>query len=185
MKNCKWIALLLCLVLMVSATSALAMKPGTYTGVATGMFDGLTVDVTVSENAIEDIVVTAYNETAPGWPALEKLPKAIVEAQSIAVDAVAGATRSSEGVIKAVTAALEEAGADIAAFSGAVEAAPVVAPDYFPVEDILSPRCHDDNDLCIGRKTGLNGRLPFTPKPLPVRRGIRFLLVFYRVIDNN
>ena len=66
-------------------------------------------------------------------PALEKLPAAIVAAQSIAVDAVSGATRSSEGVVKAVTAALEAAGADIAAFSKPVESAPVVAPDYFPV----------------------------------------------------
>ena len=32
-----------------------------------------------------------------------------------------------------MTAALEAAGADIAAFSKPVESAPVVAPDYFPV----------------------------------------------------
>ena len=133
MKNFKLFALVLCLVMLVSSAAMADMTPGTYTGVATGMFDGLTVEVTVSATAIEDIKVTSYNETAPGWPALEKLPAAIVAAQSIAVDAVSGATRSSEGVVKAVTAALEAAGADIAAFSKPVEAAPVVAPDYFPV----------------------------------------------------
>ena len=133
MKNFKLFALVLCLVMLVSSAAMADMTPGTYTGVATGMFDGLTVEVTVSATAIEDIKVTSHNETAPGWPALEKLPAAIVAAQSIAVDAVSGATRSSEGVVKAVTAALEAAGADIAAFSKPVESAPVVAPDYFPV----------------------------------------------------
>ena len=130
MKNFKLFALVLCLVMLVSSAAMADMTPGTYTGVATGMFDGLTVEVTVSATAIEDIKVTSHNETAPGWPALEKLPAAIVAAQSIAVS---GATRSSEGVIKAVTAALETAGADIAAFSKPVESAPVAAPDYFPV----------------------------------------------------
>ena len=133
MKNFTLFALVLCLVMLVSSAAMADMTPGTYTGVATGMFDGLTVEVTVSATAIEDIKVTSHNETAPGWPALEKLPAAIVAAQSIAVDAVSGATRSSEGVVKAVTAALEAAGADIAAFSKPVESAPVVAPDYFPV----------------------------------------------------
>lgn len=133
MKHTKFFALVLCLVMMVSSVAMADMTPGTYTGVATGMFDGLTVEVTVTENAIEDIKVVSHNETAPGWPALEKLPAAIVEAQSIAVDTVAGATRSSEGVVKAVTAALEAAGADIDAFSTPVESAPVVAPDYYPV----------------------------------------------------
>ena len=77
--NKKWIASLACVCLLASSfTAAVAegMKPGTYTEVARGMYDGLTVDVTVSESKIEDIKVTAYNETAPGWPALEKMPAA-------------------------------------------------------------------------------------------------------------
>ena len=99
--NKKWIASLACVCLLASSfTAAVAegMKPGTYTEVARGMYDGLTVDVTVSESKIEDIKVTAYNETAPGWPALEKMPAAILEAQSLAVDTVSGATRTSEGL---------------------------------------------------------------------------------------
>lgn len=135
MKKLLAFALSLCMLATMLAVPAMAegMKPGTYTGVAKGMFDGLTVEVTVSETAIEKIEVTAYQETAPGWPALEKIPEAIIEAQSIAVDAVAGATMTSEGVKAAVEAALVEAGADIAAFSGEVAAKEVVAPDYYPV----------------------------------------------------
>ena len=76
--NKKWIASLASVCLLASScfTAAMAegMKPGTYTEVTRGMYDGLTVDVTVSEDKIEDIKVTAYNETAPGWPALERSP---------------------------------------------------------------------------------------------------------------
>ena len=76
--------------------------------------------------------MTAYNETAPGWPALEKMPAAILEAQSLAVDTVSGATRTSEGILKAVEAALVEAGANVEDFKKPVEAKEVAAPDYFP-----------------------------------------------------
>ncbi len=134
MKKLLALALVLCMMATLLAVPAMAeMKPGTYTGVAKGFFDGLTVEVTVSETKIEDVKVVAYNETAPGWPALEKIPAAIVANQSIAVDAVAGATMSSNGVKAAVEAALIEAGADIAAFSGEVAPVETVAPDYYPV----------------------------------------------------
>ena len=113
MKKLLAFALVLCMMATMLAVSAMAegMKAGTYTATAKGMYDGLTVEVTVSETAIEKIEVTAHQETAPGWPALEKIPAAIVEAQSIAVDIVAGATMSSNGVKAAVEAALVEAGA--------------------------------------------------------------------------
>ena len=57
----------------------------------------------------------------------------IVEAQSIAVDGISGATMTSNGVKAAVEAALTEAGADLAAFSKVPEAEEDLAPDYYPV----------------------------------------------------
>ena len=96
MKNFKLFALVLCLVMLVSSAAMADMTPGTYTGVATGMFDGLTVEVTVSATAIEDIKVTSHNETAPGWPALEKLPAAIVAAQSIAASRCSTTARRTQ-----------------------------------------------------------------------------------------
>ena len=148
--NKKWIASLACVCLLASSfTTVMAegMKPGTYTEVARGMYDGLTVDVTVSESKIEDIKVTAYNETAPGWPALEKMPAAILEAQSLAVDTVSGATRTSEGILKAVEAALVEAGANVEDFKKPVEAKESAAPDYFAqakpaIEEMLRQAGH-------------------------------------------
>lgn len=136
MKMNKWLALGLSMCMLTSCFApamAEGMKPGTYKAAAKGMFDGLTVEVTVTEDKIEKIEVTEHNETAPGWPALEKLPVAIVESQSLAVDGIAGATMSSNGVKAAVEAALTEAGADLEAFKKPVEAKEELAPDYFPV----------------------------------------------------
>ena len=56
--NKKWIASVASICLLASSfTTVMAegMKPGTYTEVTRGMYDGLTVDVTVSEDKIEDI----------------------------------------------------------------------------------------------------------------------------------
>ena len=169
--NKKWIASLACVCLLASSfTAAVAegMKPGTYTEVARGMYDGLTVDVTVSESKIEDIKVTAYNETAPGWPALEKMPAAILEAQSLAVDTVSGATRTSEGILKAVEAALVEAGANVEDFKKPVEAKEVAAPDYFPtMGSVEVPEKWDESyDVVVvgGGFAGAAGTA-FTPRP--------------------
>ena len=90
--------------------------PGTYTGSAPGRNGEITVEVTVTADAIESVAVTGHSETAGiSDPAIETLPEAIVAAQSTGVDAVAGATITSEGILAAVESALaaargEEAG---------------------------------------------------------------------------
>lgn len=118
---------------MMSVVSAEGMKPGIYTKTVKGMYEGLTVEVTVTEEKIETVKVTEHVETAPGWPALEKIPTAIVENQTVGVDTLAGATRTSEGIIEGVRQALEEAGADMDKFSKPVEKVPEAAVDYYPV----------------------------------------------------
>lgn len=135
MKKLLALALVLCMMatLLVAPAMADGMKAGTYTATAKGMYDGLKVAVTVSETKIEKIEILEYQETAPGWPALEKIPAAIIENQSLAVDTVAGATRTSEGVLAAVELALTEAGADIESFKTPVEAKEEAAPSYYPV----------------------------------------------------
>lgn len=125
------LCLLLLVLCLVVPSVALAQTAGTYTQTVKGMFDGLTVEVKLSDSAIEDVKVTAHNETDTGLAALEKIPAAIVEAQSVAVDTLAGATMTSKGIIEAVTLALTEAGADLAVYSKAPEAAEAVS--YFPV----------------------------------------------------
>ena len=125
----KFLSLLLCLCMALSAASALAYTPGTYTGEGTGNNADVKIvaEVTFSEDAITDIKVVSHAET-PGIsdPAFERIPAAVIEAQSLAVDAVSGATNTSRGLLAAIEDAAVKAGADIAALkavAGEVEAA--------------------------------------------------------------
>lgn len=109
------LALTLCLIATVcfAQESAALFQAGTYTGIGAGLNGDITVDVTFSETEITDVVVTAQVETAGiADPALEKLPQSIIKAQSTQVDAVAGATMTSNGIVEAVNAAIVLAGAD-------------------------------------------------------------------------
>ena len=86
-------------------------KATTYTATETGFAGDVVVEVSVSGNEITEIKATCADETEGiGAVACEKIPAAIVEAQSLDVDTMSGATVTSEAVIAAVTAALAEAG---------------------------------------------------------------------------
>lgn len=68
----------------------------------------------LSSEKIDSVTVTKHEETQGiADPAIEQIPAAIVEHQSLKVDAVAGATMTSDGILSAVTAALETAGVDV------------------------------------------------------------------------
>ena len=89
-------------------------KPGTYEASAKGMGGDVTVKVVVSGDAIESVTVTGHNETAGiSDPAIEKIPARIVEAQGLKIDAVSGATVTSNAILTAVADALAQAGADV------------------------------------------------------------------------
>ena len=125
MKKKVW-AILMALLLL-TASGALAMTDGTYEAEGTGIGGAVKVAVTVSETAIEKVEVLAHSETAGICdPAIERIPAAIAEKQSLAVDTVAGATITSRAILAAAEAALTAAGADIEALKTPVaeEAAP-------------------------------------------------------------
>lgn len=80
------------------------------------------MDVTVSEDAITDIVVKDHQETAGiADAAINDLPGEIVASQSLAVYAKSGATFTSEGIVNAVADAVAQAGGD----ADALRAVPV------------------------------------------------------------
>jgi len=80
----------------------------------------MTVEVTLSETAVESIEIIQHDETeGVSDAALEEIPKEIVEKQSVSIDAVSGATETSNGVITAVTNAIEEAGGVVDEFKAA------------------------------------------------------------------
>ncbi|MBQ6545014.1 MAG: flavocytochrome c [Lachnospiraceae bacterium] len=108
--------------------------PGTYTGTSKGFGGDITVTVTVSENKIEDLQIEGDHETENiGSFAVEMLGDEILEAQSPKVDALSGATVSSNAILRALNDALVLAGADLSRFA-ASDAEAVKVKDYIDLD---------------------------------------------------
>ena len=87
--------------------------PGTYTGTAAGHNGDIKVEVKVDADRITEVNVVESDETdGIADPAIEDVPAAIVEKQSTDVDAVAGATVTSDAIKEAAQKAIDEAKAD-------------------------------------------------------------------------
>ncbi|BDR72693.1 urocanate reductase [Clostridium tetani] len=113
--------LLFCLTLVTSAIgcqskdkSVATFKAGTYVGTAKAHNGELKLEVTVDKESIKEIKILEHKES-PGIsdPALERIPKAIIDEQSLAVDTISGATVTSNAIILAVTNALKQSEVNI------------------------------------------------------------------------
>ena len=103
-----------------AASSAQSYTAGTYSGTGQGKNGDIKVDVTFTTDKIEAVKVTESNETAGiSDPAIEKIPAAIVDQQSLAIDAVTGATLTSDGILEAVAQAVQAAGGNVDALKSA------------------------------------------------------------------
>lgn len=93
-----------------SASTNKKYKDGVYEGTADGFRPGLTVSVTVKSDKISNIKITAHNDS-PGFceQPIEVIPKEIISSQSTNVNAVSGATFTSNGIMNAVAVALDKA----------------------------------------------------------------------------
>lgn len=88
-------------------------KAGTYTASAKGMGGDVPVTVTFSDTAITEVKVGEHKETQGIADApIERIPAAIVENQSLQVEAVAGATITSNAILAAVADCVTQAGGD-------------------------------------------------------------------------
>ena len=88
--------------------------PGTYTGVSKGFGGDVTVTVTLSGKAIEDVKIEGGHETENiGSFAVEMLGAEVMAAQSPKIDALTGATVTSNAIFRALNDALTQAGADL------------------------------------------------------------------------
>ncbi|NCB50389.1 MAG: FAD-dependent oxidoreductase [Clostridia bacterium] len=119
-----------------------SMNPGTYTATTAGVNGDVTVEVVVTEDAIESVVVTDCLDTtgigtalkdsdgniltAGGEAPTELIPREIVSSQSVNIDSVAGATLTSVAIRNAVSDCLTQAGADLSQWKDATE--PSAAP---------------------------------------------------------
>lgn len=143
----KQFSVLLCFVLVVSALSgctpaadpspteitseatteaiSTGYKAGAYVVEAEGRDGKIELEVTFSETEITDIKVLSQTETSGlGDQALETMKQLILSNQSLAVDAVSGASESSEAMLAAVESAVVLAGGDVAKLKAAAVSKP-------------------------------------------------------------
>lgn len=82
---------------------------GSYRGVADSFGGPLEVEVTVAGNRLTAVEILVHADT-PGISdrALEQIPQAIVSANAVQVEAISGATISSEAIMRAVQKALTD-----------------------------------------------------------------------------
>lgn len=91
------------------STSSGIYTPGTYSAQATGI-GTITVTMTFNENNITDVVLDLSHETVSiGQAAKEELTQAILSTQSHEIDAISGATVTSQAVSKAADKCIQQA----------------------------------------------------------------------------
>ena len=100
------------------STASSEMKDGVYTATTFGRNANITVEVTIDGGKIAQVEVTDQNETESiAAVPLARIPAAVVEYQSLAVDTVAGATRTSSALLTAIADCVSQAGGDVVALS--------------------------------------------------------------------
>lgn len=128
-----FVAVAFCLSMANTATGGrlsqmLTPKPGggtvTATGVGQGIDGDVVVEVTADQSKLYSVTVLEHNETPGiGTVAVDQIPGEMVRYNSILVDAVSGATVTTDAIREGVRAALTAAGLDPAAFEVEPQAA--------------------------------------------------------------
>ncbi len=144
---------------------------GTYTGSGTGFGGTITVQVTVSNHKIASInILDASSETASYFANAQGVISRIISSQSPNVDAVSGATYSSNGIITAVQNALSQA----IPSGNQVTATPTPTPSPKPTKKPV-PTPDPDKELpykdgtYTGTAKGYSGTVTLTAK---IKKGI-------------
>ena len=105
-----------------ASTSSDAGVSGNFTGTAKGFGGDVSVTLTLTDGAITGCTAEGKDETeGVGSQAIAKMPGAIAESGSIAVDGVSGATITSTAIKEAAAAALTAAGLNPDDYKTAVE----------------------------------------------------------------
>ncbi len=105
-----------------SSTSGTGVS-GTFEGTAQGNGGDVVVEITLENSVITAVTATGEKETdGIGTKAIEALPAAMVEGNTIAVDSISGATITSNAIIEAAEEAIESAGLNVADYQKEAEA---------------------------------------------------------------
>ncbi len=131
----KILGILLVVAMLMTSMTAMA---DTFEGAGKGIGGDIKLAVTVEDGKITAIDVVSHSESAGiSDPAFNTIPQAIIDNQSLAVDAVAGATLTSNGILAAVEAAATAAGLDVAALKAAEVKAVEVTYDTEKTADVI------------------------------------------------
>lgn len=85
--------------------------PGPYTGRASGYHGAVEVTLDVKDRVLVSVTAVGHEETPGiGSIAIDTLPDAMLNGNTIVVDALTGATFTSEGIMEAAAKALASAG---------------------------------------------------------------------------
>ncbi len=107
MKRVFALILAVCMVFSMGAAAQAEGVSGEFTGTAQGMGGDVTVTLTLADGKITGCTATGDQETVGiGSVVIDSFPAAVVESGSIAVDAVSGATITSNAFVDAAAAAL-------------------------------------------------------------------------------
>ena len=105
----KIVSLVLCLALALCLGAASAE---TYSASARGFAGDITVALTIEGDRLTDVSVDGPDETVGvGMTAVEEMPGRMLQANSVEVDGITGATVSSAAILKAAAEALADSGA--------------------------------------------------------------------------
>lgn len=132
----RFITLLVCVVMALMCLSGFAvaegMNDGTYTAAYMGKNGDVNVTVVIENGAITSVEVGDHtDDLAVCQSAIDTIPGAIIESQSVAVDVVAGATLTSTAIIEAAKLCIEQAGGNVEDWmTAAPAAAPAEAEEY-------------------------------------------------------
>lgn len=89
-------------------------QAGTYWATVQGHNTKIVMSVTVDEESIVSVDILEQSETSGiADPALQEIPKRIVEGQTLNVDAISSCTITSLAILEGATEALKQAGADV------------------------------------------------------------------------
>ena len=124
MKKILALILAVCMVFSMGAVVQAAAVSGEFTGSAMGFGGEVTVTLTLADGKITACTATGDKETTGvGSVVIDTFPAIVAESGSIAVDAVSGATFSSNAFAEAAAAALTAAGLNPDDYKTAIETA--------------------------------------------------------------
>lgn len=138
----KTIAMLLSALLVLTMVPFATATTATFTGQGDSKIGGanaIMVELTVNDTGTITEVKVIENKDTPGLsdPAVKAIPEAIVANNSIAVDAMSGATFTSEAIIMAARNALIAGGLDVAKYEVKVEKTVEKAADQELTYDVV------------------------------------------------